>query len=208
MSEYFFNIGKMWSKIFNKREVPRYVEKAFESSKIYVDDCNPEYRGMLLLFDHKKHLEGIFRNGDITRITGKNMNQKRNVIDDFVKKYGQRVLDSHTMEFFDLIGHCGETVEGMEGAVAINLSGNYVDSGLFIEGVRSKGIQILADTGARHRAGAFVSKDIVDYSVVVSEETGRVTVFKEGKTHKGMSYIPKTKPPEEELYSDDLTKEE
>lgn len=209
MAKYHFNIPSMWKRIFGKSEIPTYVNKAFEKAKEYVDECNPEYEGMLILFDHKKHFDRMFDNRDLTRIEGRNMKRKREEIDDYVSKNSRRVLDSQTKQFYKMIGHHGESPDGMEGAVAITLDGRYVESGLFVEGVTSKGIQVLADTGARHRAGAFASKNLSDYSLVVSEETGRVTLFKDGKTHMGKSFTPKTKqkeepPQEQQLFSEDI----
>ena len=206
MANYFAPLGRKWQNIF-RRDTPRYVEKAFDSAKEYVDFRNPDYRGMLLLFDESRHFERMFANRDLTRIEGRNMKKKREEVGDYLIMRGKRVLDSHTLEFYDMIGHHGESPDGMEGAVAIDLDGRYVDSGIFIEGVSTRGVQVLADTGARHRAGAFASKNLVDYALVVSEETGRVTVFREGKTHKGMSYTPKPKHrpayEEKDLFSDD-----
>lgn len=213
MARYLFNITKAWKKIFGKRDVPLYVQKAFKTAREYIEERNEHdksYKGLLLLFDHQKHFDKILENRDLTDMPGRNMTKKKEMVKEFADNHGGRVLDSYTKEFFDLVGH-GEESTGMEGAIAINFKGHYVDSGLYIEGVTTRGIQRVPDTGARHRAGAFASKNLVDYSVVVSQETGRITVFRDGWTYKGMNYKPKARKPkqaEEELYSEDLPKGE
>ena len=188
-----------------------YIDKLYSLAKDFAR-ANREMRknrGLFLLLIDRRNMDdnnfSEFHDGQTERLTEKQyqgINQLPHIfsskINEIFSYMGEKVILKDKSG--EITGH-----EERDGAILVDLSGAAFRSRIMVEGVRTyrvfDKVERLHKGSARHNAAIYASSlDEVMVSIVISEETSEVTLFRDGRFIESYDpYTDKETPREEKV---------